>query len=617
MHPEPYGPFRIEKKLPGGGMGRVYRAVDTRTNTLVALKLIDAGTDQDSQDIVVAERQGAILQARLCGLDPRITRILEYGELDGYFYIAMEFVEGEDLSVYIRNRIGVLFAARIAQDICEVLYQAHNFRGEVEGRQYSGIVHGDIKPRNVRITHQGGVKVLDFGIAKALSLTRGATRNQFGSSQYSSKERLRTGHVDTHSDLWSVGVVLYEMATGRPYFQEHNIERQEHMIKNYAVLQPLPPELPLPLRHILAKALAPNQKDRYQTAREFGDALGAFVAGKPVPEPETSDMDATRRTAADPQATQRTAGEDQATRGTGIPVPPPLRAARKAAAPGPDRVRLAKALIAVFSLFLLGYFFVHEIMSGREATQLARELESEQLSDLDAAWERYQKLARESLLPLTTTAPRDALKARLLARTDNVIDSYRNSDTPTTSERDWLAAHAGAARVLTLFPGDEAVRGRMRLAEAHLDRIRGVARGDSKLLASARDKFQQAGELMKTPDAYLGLARLYAYSFRDVERTEDAIRRAEKLGHRKGKREKAQLADVYRSRGDRMWAEAQRFRGKPDEEDFLERARDDYKKARDIYDEIVPFSGATTNIARISDTLQLIELRRDEMRDED
>ena len=114
--------------------------------------------------------------------------------------------------------LGVPFAARIGRDLCDVLHHAHTFSAEIEGHQYHGIVHGDIKPRNIRITPDGQVKVLDFGIAKALSLTRKFTTNQFGSSQYSSPERLNTGDVDIASDLWSVGVVLYEIVTGKPYF---------------------------------------------------------------------------------------------------------------------------------------------------------------------------------------------------------------------------------------------------------------------------------------------------------------------------------------------------------------------------------------------------------------
>ena len=141
----------------------------------------------------------------------------------------MEYVEGQDLSeILASSTLGVPFAARIGRDLCDVLQHAHTFSAEIEGHQYHGIVHGDIKPRNIRITPDGQVKVLDFGIAKALSLTRKFTTNHFGSSQYSSPERLNTGDVDIASDLWSVGVVLYEIVIGKPYFQGETVTQDSN-----------------------------------------------------------------------------------------------------------------------------------------------------------------------------------------------------------------------------------------------------------------------------------------------------------------------------------------------------------------------------------------------------
>jgi eukaryotic-like serine/threonine-protein kinase len=185
MHPREFGEYRIVKLLPLGGMGRVYLALHARTNDRVALKLIERGPDRDRVEIVEAERRGATLQERLCRIDRRITRVNKFGELDDYFFIEMEYVEGDDLSeVIARAPLGVPFAARIGMDLCETLGLAHTFTAAIDGHEYRGIVHGDIKPRNIRITPDGEVRVLDFGIAKALSLSRKFTQNQFGSSQY-------------------------------------------------------------------------------------------------------------------------------------------------------------------------------------------------------------------------------------------------------------------------------------------------------------------------------------------------------------------------------------------------------------------------------------------------
>src|SRR5262245_3468619 len=143
MHPREFGKYRIVKLLPLGGMGRVYLALDTQTNRQVALKLIEIGPDPERQEILEAERRGAVLQARLCGIDQRIAVIHSYGEFEGFFYIEMEYVEGQDLAeILVKRPLGVPFAARIARDICEVLHHAHGFTAEIEGHRYHGIVHG-------------------------------------------------------------------------------------------------------------------------------------------------------------------------------------------------------------------------------------------------------------------------------------------------------------------------------------------------------------------------------------------------------------------------------------------------------------------------------------------
>ncbi len=228
--PQTFGRFIIHRKLPAGGMGRVYEATDEISKQRVALKLIDRGTDSDSMQIVAAERLGVELHKRLCALDPRITSVYDTGETADYLYIVMEYIDGQDLSELSgRERIGFPFAARIAQDVLEVLAIAHNFGTNIDGREYRGIVHGDIKPRNIRLTTVGQVKVLDFGIAKAISMTRSFTHNVFGSVQYSSPERLNTGEVTVSSDLWGVAVVLYEMIARHPYFEGDSGARLERV----------------------------------------------------------------------------------------------------------------------------------------------------------------------------------------------------------------------------------------------------------------------------------------------------------------------------------------------------------------------------------------------------
>ena len=239
MDPQLFGRYQIVRKLAGGGMGRVFLAYDPVLNRQVGLKLIDAGSDRDSIDAVAAERRGAVLQDQLAKREPsgRVAQIFDVGERDGYFYIAMEYIEGEDLSELVANGpIDPQRAVDIALDVLDVLVKAHTFQTVIEDRAHRGIIHGDIKPRNIRITSAGQVKVLDFGIAKAVSMTRSLTFNQFGSIPYSSPERLQTGDMDARSDVWSVAIVLFEMLTGKPYFEAEASSKLEWMIRNYRAL---------------------------------------------------------------------------------------------------------------------------------------------------------------------------------------------------------------------------------------------------------------------------------------------------------------------------------------------------------------------------------------------
>ena len=181
-------------------------------------------------------------------------------------------------------------------------------------------MHGDIKPRNIRIDTEGRVRVLDFGIAKALSLSRRLTRNEFGSVPYASPERLDSGDVDRMSDLWSVAVVLYEMVTGLQPYQAASTERLERMVRSRIPPPPAPEPCPEPLRRILIKAMAPDPERRYQSAAGSGGRSAGFRLWRQSAR--------RRRTAEDDQdATRRTVRPelrpDDSTRRTIHPPPPP------------------------------------------------------------------------------------------------------------------------------------------------------------------------------------------------------------------------------------------------------------------------------------------------------
>ena len=222
------GPYQILRQIGHGGMAVVFLATDSRDDRQVALKLVQRGSDRETREIVEAEQFGAELQKRFGERGSHVPVVYEYGvdEDSGYFYVAMEYLDGENLSELVaQGPLEPERAATIAGELARFLEEAHAFEAVVNGRNLQSLLHLDLKPRNVRITSAKQVKVLDFGTAKGLSLSRKVTRNDFGSVAYLSPERLETGEVDARADLWALGVVIYEMLRGAPPFQAEDTRR--------------------------------------------------------------------------------------------------------------------------------------------------------------------------------------------------------------------------------------------------------------------------------------------------------------------------------------------------------------------------------------------------------
>ncbi|MFB3825261.1 MAG: serine/threonine-protein kinase [Bryobacteraceae bacterium] len=600
------GRFEILEKLGRGGMADVYLARDPDSGERVALKVIEHSCDADTRDSIDAERRGAALQARLAAIDPHVVKIYETDDADGYFFVSMEYVEGEDLSAAIkRGPLPPLRAAEIASAICETLDHSHTLDVQVDGKDYHGVVHGDIKPRNIRVEPGGGVRVLDFGIAKALSLSRRLTRNEFGSVPYASPERLDTGDVDQHSDLWSLGVVLYEMLAGTQPFQSETTEKLERMIRSREAPPPLPGHCPSELRRIVAKALAPEAAQRYASARELCMDLAAVREGRAVGA-SGDDLDATRRT------TRREEDDAADTRRTTRPAAAPPRTPA-----GPARRNLRRAIGYLFLGFLL--YMVYEAATGyllwRRGREFARRVEAEELTGPDQIWAAWDELSKGHSTSLLLYSPRHSVKSRLMGAADRVITAYRAGEGQTVYENDWRRARTYLARALLLNPGDDEIRGRLRLCEGHIARITGTVKRNAAVLNEAVQKFNEAQQLMRrSPDPQLGLARVYVYGLRDIDKAYEALQQAERRGHRLGNREKAQLADGYRDRADRLWWDSRNIRDLPQEEDQIKRAADDYRRALDMYQSIAPYGDATASIVRVQNSLVEVETRLEAIR---
>ena len=611
------GKYEIRQKLGRGGMADVYLAQDSEHGEMLALKLIEYSPDADTRDSIEAERRGAELQAKLAAVDPRVVRVYDCGDIDGFFYVAMEYIDGQDLAELTRRgRLTPEFAAEVASSVAQTLENAHQLSVEIEGKEFHGIVHGDIKPKNIRIDARGGVRVLDFGIAKALSLSRRLTRNEFGSVPYASPERLDLGQVSVDSDLWSVAVMLYEMVTGLQPYQADTTERLERMIRSRVPPPPPPDPCPEPLRRILIKALAPDPDLRYATARELVDDLEAYRRGEPV-SAALIDLDATRRTTprqdADGDETRRTgprenSAEGETRRTARGSVPPPARRSRLGMFRKTGRV-LAVLLLA--GMLYAAWAGISSYVLYQHGQALGRQIAAEQITDPNDIWNKWSELSGSNPSSFLLRGPRMLVKQKLVAAADHVIDTYRNSD--TVYEKQWTYARDMLAHALSIDP-DNSVRGKLRLAEGHLARINGTVHRNPADLNLAVEKFNEAQKLMpQSPDPLLGLARVYVYGLKDIDRAYQALEEAEKRGYPLGNREKSQLADGYRDRADRLFWDSRSVRGLPQEKDEIERSKDDYTRALQLYQGIAPYGNSNANIVRVQGSLESVDFRLNEI----
>ena len=612
------GRYEIRQKLGRGGMADVYLAVDSAAGYTVALKLIEYSDDADTRDSIEAERRGAELQARLAAINSHVVRVFDAGDADGYFYVAMEYIDGQDLHELMRN--GPLepgFAVEVALAVLRTLESAHGLQASIGGKDFHGVVHGDIKPKNIRVDSRGEIRVLDFGIAKALSLSRRLTRNEFGSVPYASPERLDNGEVDFGSDLWSLSVMLYEMLTGMQPYQAETTEKLERMIRSRIAPPPAPDPCPEPLRKILVKALMPDPEARYQSAAGFAGDLEAYRGGGPVAAMDSDeDPDATRRTF--PRAEEVSEETRRTVRGPAVSAAAAPSAATVRSAPTKRPATVygtamrAVSLMVAVSVFYVLWIGVSDYFLYKHGQELARDIETEQVTDPEQVWTKWTELSKGSESSLFLRGPRKLVKQRLMAGTDHVIDTYRTTDTPV-SEKDWERARLEAARALAVDP-DDTVRGKLRLAEGHLARINGTAHRKAEELNLAAEKFREASRLLPgSPDPQLGLARLYVYGMKDIDKAFEALDQAQKHGYPLGTREKLQLADGYRDRADRLWWDSRNVRGLPPEKDQIQRSADDYQRALELYQGVALSGKSVTNIARVRLSLDQVNYRLHEI----
>ncbi len=269
-----FGPYRIVSPLGEGGMAAVYKAYQASVDRYVALKVLPRYFASDPA-FVGRFVQEAKMLAKL--QHPRILAVHDFGESEGYTYIVMPFVDSGTLDDILRgNPLPMPQAVQIVTQVAEALDYAHSF----------GVVHRDVKPSNVLLDRSGNCLLTDFGIAKMVEGTSQFTRtgSTIGTPAYMSPEQIQGEHLDGRSDVYSLGIMLYEMATGRPPFRAETPPAV--FVKH--LHDPLPPPhiyqpgISEAVERVILKGLAKDRAERFQTAGSMADALNRALAGQPT-----------------------------------------------------------------------------------------------------------------------------------------------------------------------------------------------------------------------------------------------------------------------------------------------------------------------------------------------
>jgi serine/threonine-protein kinase len=298
--------YRLTEKIGTGGMAEVYKAVDDVLGRTVAVKVLHARYAADP-NFTARFRQEAQAAANL--QSPYIVNIYDWGQDGDTYYIVMEYVRGTDLKTIIQQR-GALESKRVAEIgalVCQALTVAHGY----------DVIHRDIKPHNIMVMPDGSVKVMDFGIARAGNTTMTQTGSVLGTAHYVSPEQAQGRPLTPASDLYSLGIVLYEAATGRLPFEADSPVAVALKQVNDAPTPPraINPDIDPDLETVIMNAMAKQVADRYDTAEEMRrdllrvikgqDVTSVLPAGGPAPRDGTAVMPAVGRGGSTPAADMR------------------------------------------------------------------------------------------------------------------------------------------------------------------------------------------------------------------------------------------------------------------------------------------------------------------------
>jgi len=583
-----FGKYEIIRKL-GRSLTDVYLALDPQTKRRVVLKIVEQCKDALTQIVVEAERRGAAIQQQLHSQDSRILEVLEFGEANGCFFVAMQYAEGRSLAELLQknNRLEPARAARYFAEVCSQLSTLHTFQTEIDGHKLA-VVHGDIKPSNIQIGPNDEVWLLDFGIAKFITETRNLTSHNLGSPAYCSPERLSKAQVDPQADLWAAGVSLYESIAGIPPYQARTTRKLESLIQSRRPPRALPSNCPNALKAIIWKALAADIANRYPTAAAFQSDLESYLRGHhTVAELEKHaswDSNATlekEKPAVMVVTThwkERFAGiiEDSST----------------------ILWALSFGMLTGVLLFVPAFYF-YKFWSESLPLRSNKSYAHRSVQDVNTDWRLYKKLEQEShvlwnLLPLKSIGLPFHLS--LFHSGKEVIESYRNSNNPNFQDFDWEKGRLLFLRALELDENDIDAKAGAALCEGYA-----ILHNDAGNPKRAEARFLEARKLQPmSPDPHLALARIYANHIHNAGQVTAELHAAERWGYKLGPRESAMQAAAFQYRALQQTKAGQQTKAKSEQKRLATLALKDYARARDIYEPIEGFSGVASGLAELA-----------------
>ncbi len=268
------GRYEIVEELGRGGMGRVYRATDKKVGEEVAIKLLNPSIAADKKTL---ERFRNELKFARKIAQRNVCRMFDLNEEEGMPFITMEYVPGDDLKSLLKKtgQLTIKKAISITKQVCEGLAEAHRH----------GVVHRDLKPQNIMIDKEGSARIMDFGIARSMKM-KGITEagTVYGTPEYMSPEQVEGKEVDQRSDIYSLGVIMFAMVTGRVPFQGDTplTVALKHKIEKPPEPREFNPQVPEDLSRVILKCMEKDKKARYQDVAELLSDLGQMERGKPV-----------------------------------------------------------------------------------------------------------------------------------------------------------------------------------------------------------------------------------------------------------------------------------------------------------------------------------------------